>query len=219
MHLEVKDLTCRRSGRIVLDGLSLSLEGGTVLVLRGPNGAGKTTLLRVLAGLLPIERGTVRIDGLGRGEKSDAYVEQVSYAGHLDAIKLQLTVAENLAFWGALFGQPDIGSALAAFDLATIADRPAHACSAGQKRRLGLARLLVSPGRPLWLLDEPSISLDAKSNALLVDSIGAHCGTGGAAVVATHVTLDLPHVRTLHLDPVDARTTEARDPFLADLLP
>jgi heme exporter protein A len=218
MRVDVEDLTCRRSGRVVLDRVSLSLTGGAVLVLRGPNGAGKTTLLRALAGLLPIERGTLRIDGADQARNGDAYAEKVVYAGHLDAIKPQLTVAENLAFWGTLFGEPDVAPALAAFDLAAIAERPAHACSAGQKRRLGLARLLVSPARPLWLLDEPTVSLDAASNALLMGRIRTHVRDGGAAIVATHVPLDLPDARTFELSPAASRASKAFDPFLADLV-
>ncbi|MCB1352254.1 MAG: heme ABC exporter ATP-binding protein CcmA [Rhodobacteraceae bacterium] len=222
MRLDVSDLACQRSGRPVLEGVSFTLEGGEALGLRGPNGSGKSTLLRVLAGLLPRSRGAVTLDGIPLGRDHDAYAERIAYAGHLDAIKPQLTVAENLAFWGALFGSPDIAPALAAFDLGAIAARPAHACSAGQKRRLGLARLALAPNRPLWLLDEPTVSLDGPACALLFSAIRAHCARGGAAIIATHVPLDVGSARDLTLAPVVAASPGIagyHDPFLEGLAP
>lgn len=217
MGLTVTDIACSRSGRPVLRDLSFSATDGEVLVLRGPNGAGKSTLLRGLCGLLPFDSGAVSVDGIVLGRQTDSYVERIAHAGHLDAIKPQLTVAENLAFWTALFGgtAADAAKARAAFDLDTIADRPAQACSAGQKRRLGLARLLVAPRR-LWLLDEPTVSLDAAATARLVDAVRAHAKAGGIAVIATHIALDLAGTRTLLLEPVtDLVAHREFDPFLA----
>ena len=210
MGLTVTDLSCSRGGRLILERLSLALAPGETLVLRGPNGAGKSTLLRVLAGLLPAS-GRVELDG--RPLRGDAGAEALAYAGHLDAIKAQLTVAENLAFWAGLFGG-DPAPALAAFDLGPIADRPAHLCSAGQKRRLGLARLLVAPRR-LWLLDEPTVSLDAEAVARLLAVLRAHAAGGGLAVIATHAPLDLDPARELVLGPVAAGPAREADPFLA----
>jgi heme exporter protein A len=211
MGLAVSDLTCSRGGRPVLQGLGFELADGEMLVLRGPNGAGKSTLLRALAGLLPAE-GRVELDG--RRLDRDARAEIVGYAGHLDAVKPQLTVGENLGFWAGLFGG-EPGSALAAFGLAGIADRPAHLLSAGQKRRLGLARLLLAPRR-LWLLDEPTVSLDAAAVAALLAALRAHAAAGGIAIVATHAPLDLPRSRELRLSPEAAsRAAAAADPFLA----
>lgn len=222
MRLEVTDLSCSRSGRSVLDGVSLALGSGEVLALRGPNGSGKSTLLRVLAGLLPHSRGTALLEDADLGRDPDRFTARVAYSGHLDAIKPQLTVAENLGFWAALFGATEASQAIAAFDLGSIADRPAHACSAGQKRRLGLARLSLCRDRVLWLLDEPTVSLDTEASGLLFDAVRAHCAGGGAAIIATHVPLDLPVVNELRLAPVGVtppRASRTRDPFLEGLLP
>ena len=209
MGLSVTDLSCTRGGRLVLDRLSFALEDGETLLVRGPNGAGKSTLLRALAGLLPAT-GRIVLDG--RPIDRDALSEAVAYAGHLDAVKPQLTVAENLAHWAALFGG-DPAPALAALGLAPLADRPAHLCSAGQKRRLGLARLLVAPRR-LWLLDEPTVSLDAEAAERLLAAVRAHAAGGGLTIVATHAAArprPRPHP---HRSPPRAAPAPS-DPFLA----
>ena len=184
---------CARGGLPVLTGVSLTLKAGGALILRGPNGSGKTTLLRTVAGLQPPIEGRI-----------EAEPDSIAYAAHADGIKSTLTVAENLAFWSGLFGTADIGPALAAFDLATLRDRMAGRLSAGQKRRLGLARLVVT-GRPVWALDEPTVSLDAASVALFAAAVRAHLATGGAALIATHIdlgldaeTLDLSAFRPTH---------------------
>ena len=210
MGLTVTDLSCTRGGRLVLHGLSFALAPGETLILRGPNGAGKSTLLRALAGLLPAS-GRIEIDGRPAGR--DARAEAVAYAGHLDAVKPQLTVAENLAFWAGLLGG-DPAPALAAFDLGPLADRPAHLCSAGQKRRLGLARLLLAPRR-LWLLDEPTVALDAEATARLLAAIRAHAAAGGLTIVATHVPLDLAPAELTLAPETAADARAAADPFLA----
>jgi len=174
-ELVIEDLACARGGVPVLAGVSLRLAPGRALVLRGPNGAGKTTLLRCIAGLAPPLAG--RVEG-----------PPVAYGGHADGMKAQLTVAENLRFWAALHGVADIAPALAAFGLERLADRPAGLLSAGQGRRLGLARLLVT-GRPLWALDEPTVSLDTARVAQFADVLRAHLAGGGSAVIASHVEL------------------------------
>lgn len=214
MGLTVEDLACSRSGRPVLAGVSLALSDGETLMLRGPNGAGKSTLLRALAGLLPFTSGRVTLDGHDLAADPDAVTERLAYAGHLDAIKLQLTVAENLAFWAGLFGGTTTSAlaALAALDLTALADRPAQLLSAGQRRRLGLARLLLAPRR-LWLLDEPTVALDATAVARLAQAIRAHAHAGGMAIVATHIDLPLGPTRMLRLDPL--ATAPTADPFLA----
>jgi len=183
--LSVADLAVARGGVPVLEGVSLSLGAGEALVLRGPNGIGKTTLLRAIAGLQPPLAGRV-----------EAAPESRVYAGHADGIKAPLTVEENLRFWARVFGTTDISAALDAFRLRTLATRPAGALSAGQKRRLGLARLLVT-GRPVWLLDEPTVSLDADSVALFAAAIRAHLAAGGAALMATHIDLGLAEARIM----------------------
>lgn len=217
MSLCITELVCERSGRPAFEALSLTLAPGSALVLRGANGAGKSTLLRALAGLLPIARGSATLDGQALADDPEGWSERIAYAGHLDAIKPQLTTAENLAFWAALFAAPSaaVGAALAAFALQAQADRRAGALSAGQKRRLGLARLALAPRR-LWLLDEPTVSLDAESVARLVALLRAHCAGGGLAVIATHVDLGLAGAAELRLRPSAASANAGgADPFLA----
>lgn len=180
MTLRIIDLCIARAGLPVLEGLSFDVAPGQALILRGANGIGKTTLLRTIAGLQPPVSGQI----LGAGE-------QVAYAGHADGIKPTLNVAENLAFWADIFGQRDIGPALAAFELKALSDRRAGALSAGQKRRLGLARLLVT-GRAIWILDEPTVSLDTGAVEMFVAAIVSHLGQGGSALIATHIDIGVP---------------------------
>lgn len=179
MELRAEELTVARGGIPVLEGLSFTLRAGEVLVLRGPNGSGKTTLLRTLAGLQPALRGTI-----------SQPPEAIAYGAHADGLKATLTVAENLAFWASVHGLSDIDTALDHFNLRGLANRAAQNLSAGQKRRLGLARLLVV-GRPIWLLDEPTVSLDVASVGLFADAVRAHVAGGGAALIATHIDLGL----------------------------
>ena len=192
MVLSVTDLGVARGGVPVLDGVSFALGAGEVLILRGPNGIGKTTLLRSIAGLQPPRAGRV-----------EAVPESLVYAGHADGIKAPLTVAENLGFWAQVFGTTDISAAIEAFGLGPLAGRPAGALSAGQKRRLGLARLLVT-GRPVWLLDEPTVSLDTDAVAMFAAAMRAHLAGGGAALIATHIDLGLAEARRLDLTPYRA---------------
>ncbi|MEP1352772.1 MAG: heme ABC exporter ATP-binding protein CcmA [Tateyamaria sp.] len=179
MDLIVSDLAVGRAGVPVLAGLNFTLSPGRALVLRGPNGSGKTTLLRTVAGLQPPMAGEL----VGAEDR-------VAYGAHADGLKAALTVTENLRFWGAVFGQRDIEGALRAFDLVALADRRAASLSAGQKRRLGLARMVVT-GRPVWVLDEPTVSLDAASVGLFADAVRAHLADGGSALIATHIDLGL----------------------------
>lgn len=218
MGLAVSDLVCHRSGQPVLDQIGFDLADGRALVLRGPNGVGKSTLLRVIAGLLPAASGRIALDGMAQAADRDGWAERIAYTGHLDAIKPQLSVGENLRFWAALLGaeRGAVERALAAFGLAGLADRAAQVCSAGQKRRLGLARLLLVPRR-LWLLDEPTVSLDAETTRRFAGLVAEHCAAGGLALIATHVDLGLPDAGVLTLAPPrpGARTS---DPFLAGAL-
>lgn len=204
MVLTVTDLACARGPAQVLAGVSFSLEAGEALILRGPNGAGKTTLLRTLAGLTPPLAGTIQ-----HAEGA------LAYAAHADGLKAQLTVAENLTFWAGIFGTPTIAPAIDAFALAPLADRPAGELSAGQKRRLSLARLLVT-GRPIWALDEPTVSLDTENTARFARAVEAHLAKGGAAIIATHIDLGLPTARTLDITPFIAKGLPADDPFADD---
>ena len=203
MQLVAENLVLERGGRNVVDGLSLRLEGGAALVLTGPNGSGKSTLLRSLAGYLRPASGSVRI--IGAGEDREAS-EVCHFVGHLDGIKTHLTAAENLAFWATyLGGSADLAArveaALQLFALDALADIPAGYLSAGQKRRLALARL-VAAERPLWLLDEPTVSLDTSSIDVLIAAINAHLAAGGMAVIATHVPMALAPMQQIRLGQV-----------------
>ena len=199
MGLNVCDLTIARGGIKVLEGLSLSLEAGQALVLRGPNGVGKTTLLRTIAGLQAPLDGTIEADP-----------ETMVYAGHADGLKPTLTVEENLHFWARVFATTDIETAIEAFQLDALRTRPAGALSAGQKRRLGLARLLVT-GRPIWILDEPTVSLDVEAVKMFAETIRAHLGQGGSALIATHIDLGLPDAHILDVGPYRARAMDPDD--------
>ena len=179
MDLILDDVGVARGGVPVLAAVSLRLGPGRALVLRGPNGIGKTTLLRCVAGLQPVLSGRI-----GGAE------DRVAYAGHADGIKPTLTVAENLTFWARVFGQSGIDAALDAYALEPLAWRAAGTLSAGQKRRLGLARLLVT-GRPLWVLDEPTVSLDAEAVGWFAAAVRAHLAAGGSALMATHIDLGI----------------------------
>ncbi len=188
----------------MLEGVSFALTGGRALVLRGPNGIGKTTLLRTLAGLQPAAAGSVSVPA-----------EAMAYAAHADGLKATLSVTENLAFWARVFGTGGIAAALARMNLAHLADRPAQNLSAGQKRRLGLARLLVT-GRPIWVLDEPTVSLDTASVALFADVVRDHLAGGGMALIATHIDLGLDEAEVLDLGPFRADPARAADAFDRD---
>ncbi|GFE52350.1 cytochrome c biogenesis ATP-binding export protein CcmA [Roseobacter cerasinus] len=205
MTLTIRDLCVARGGLPVLEGLNFSLAPGQALILRGPNGSGKTTLLRTLAGLQPPLSGEIIA-----GE------DQIAYAAHSDGLKAMLTVAENLTFWADVFGQRDIETAIDAFSLDPLRDRLAGTLSAGQKRRLGLARMLIT-GRPIWMLDEPTVSLDVDAVALFASAVRAHLGAGGAALIATHIDLGL-EAEVLDVTPFraahDARLGASDEAFL-----
>jgi heme exporter protein A len=201
MTLTVTNLSCARGGLTVLSGVSFKLEPGQTLVLQGPNGIGKTTLLRTIAGLQPPQSGQIT-----------APADSIAYAAHADGIKPTLSVYENLAFWAAIFGTQNIAPALNAMQLTALQSRPAATLSAGQKRRLGLARLLVT-GRPVWLLDEPTVSLDAASTALFATMITAHLGQGGSALIASHIDLGLAHSAKLDLTSFASSKAPQPSPF------
>ena len=197
MKLSADRLTSIRGGRTLFSGLSFAVEGGEALLLLGPNGAGKTTLIRTIVGLLAPAAGRIGLDG---GDAERTLGEQCHYVGHLNALKSSLTLGENAGFWCRFLGGglDRIETALAAFGLAHLRDIPAAYLSAGQKRRLGLARVLLA-ARPIWLLDEPTVSLDRAAQDMLSAAANAHVAAGGLVVAATHAPLGFAKSRELHL--------------------
>jgi len=198
--LVAEDLACRRGERLVFAGVSLTLPPGGALLLTGANGSGKSSLLRLLASLLVPAAGRVLWGSVPILDDLASYRARLHYLGHLDAIKPALAVRETLVFWAGLRGaaMPQIDSAIAAFGLDGIADWPCRWLSAGQRRRLALARLVATPA-PLWLLDEPTAALDADGEARLAAAIATHRGRGGRAVVATHQPGALPGASELRI--------------------
>ena len=197
LTLSAEALCCQRGGRQVFEALSFSVASGRALVVTGRNGAGKSSLLRMIAGLLRIAAGKLTLSG-GDGERSIG--EQAHYLGHLDALKPALSVEENLSFWTTyLDGDGKPPDALAAVGLESLAHLPAAYLSAGQKRRLSIARL-VAVKRPLWLLDEPTSALDTKAQAMLLALMQGHLSGGGLIVAATHLPLGLDGASELRLE-------------------
>jgi heme exporter protein A len=185
MELKAQDLTCERGGRIVFRNVSLSLRPGQLMQLTGPNGSGKSSLLRLIAGLNEAQAGSVALEG---GEADLTIGQQAHYVAHQEPVKSALSVSENLSFWRDFLGGGNVGDALAAFDLSRLASYPAGLLSAGQKRRLALARIVLVP-RVLWLLDEPTVGLDTSSLERFVRVMAKQLDDGGMIIAATHVPL------------------------------
>ena len=194
------DLLCRRGERMVFRHVSFALSPGGVLLLRGPNGSGKSSLLRLMAGLLRPAAGELRWDGQPIEEDPEGHRRRLAFLGHLDAIKPALSVAENLGFW---CGDGAVESALAALGIASLAPLPARFLSAGQRRRLALARIVAS-GAPLWLLDEPTNALDDEAEAMFAAALAAHRGLGGMAAIALHGGEAPPEAQLLAFQPAAA---------------
>ena len=193
-------LTCRRGERMVFEGLDFAMEPGSVLLLRGPNGSGKSSLLRVMAGLLHPVAGALSWAGGPVAAEPERHRRRLAFLGHLDAVKPGLTVAENLGFW---CGAGAVESGLEAFAITALARLPARLLSAGQRRRLALARVAGS-GAPLWLLDEPANALDAEAQALFAKALARHRAGGGLAAIALHGETSPPGATTLDLAPFAA---------------
>jgi heme exporter protein A len=198
MRLSAVDLSCRRGGRDVFAGIGFDIAAGQALAVTGRNGAGKSSLLRMVGGFLRPACGRLWLDG-GDGELSIA--EQAHYLGHQDAVKPSLSVAENLRFWTAFFGAgpTKVPDALDSVGLAAIAALPAAYLSAGQRRRLSIARL-IAVKRPIWLLDEPASTLDAAGRDRLTHFMQSHLAEGGLILAATHGELGLSATQELSLD-------------------
>jgi heme exporter protein A len=195
--VEVQNLTCERGGRRIFREISFAIATGQVLTLEGPNGSGKSSALRIIAGLLPQAAGEVRMQ-MSAGyavTDSEERGRLTGWIGHTDGIKAQLTVIENAKFFAELYGaRIDVMGVLDHVGLKRLSDLPSQYLSAGQRKRLGLARLMLC-NRPLWLLDEPLSSLDAAGRRVAAQLIGEHCDDGGIAIVATHETLGLDATR------------------------
>jgi heme exporter protein A len=187
MKIVGQQLACERGGRMVFAGLDFTARAGRMLVLRGPNGAGKTSLLRLIAGLSEPAGGSLTFEETSL--PADTLLgEHVHLIAHQDAIKLHLTVAENLNFWAGFFGGGDVAGAMTAMNLGALGEFQAQRLSAGQKRRLGLARLALVE-KPVWLLDEPTVGLDIASQKLLADLMTRHLEAGGIIIASTHIEL------------------------------
>ena len=200
MRLSAVDLACHRGGRDVFAGLSFAVASGEVLTVTGRNGAGKSSLLRTIVGLVRLAQGKLSLEG---GDPELTIAEQAHYLGHQDALKPSLTVAENLRFWAGFLGSQaaNIHPALTAVGLDELADLPSAYLSAGQRRRLSIARL-VAVKRPIWLLDEPTSTLDASAQDRLAGLMQAHLAEGGLILAATHGAIGLEAARELRLGEV-----------------
>lgn len=200
--LEVVDLACRRGGRPVFDGLSFALGAGELLALTGRNGSGKTTLLRALALLVRADAGLIRWQGASVQADPESWRGRLAWLGHLDGLKGDLTVGENLLTNQRLRGGPPaeerLDLVLVAFDLNALVHRSVRTLSAGQRRRAALARVMLSRA-PLWLLDEPLNALDAPAQQAFRAALQGHLANGGLAIAATHADLGMPRPRTLEL--------------------
>jgi heme exporter protein A len=198
MRLSAVDMACHRGGRDVFSGVGFAVGAGEALTVTGRNGAGKSSLLRCIVGLVRLTQGRLTLEG---GDNELSIAEQAHYLGHQDALKPSLSVTENLRFWVGFFGaeSADLQSPLEAVGLDALADLPAAYLSAGQRRRLSIARLLAAK-RPLWLLDEPTSTLDAAAQSRLADLMRAHLANGGLIIAATHGSLGLSGAAELRLD-------------------
>jgi heme exporter protein A len=196
MRLRAENIGCQRGGRDVFAGLNFTLRAGEALLVTGRNGAGKSSLLRLVAGLVRLTTGRLVLDG---ADPEAGIGEQAHYLGHQDAVKTALTVAENLTFWrDYLGGTGNVSKALEAVGLAPLADLPAAYLSAGQRRRLSVARL-IAVKRPLWLLDEPTSALDASAQRGLARLMQLHLKSGGLILAASHGPVGLPRARELRM--------------------
>ena len=194
-------LRCVRGERLVFDRLDFDLPAAGALLLTGPNGSGKSSLLRLMTGLLKAAAGDILWQGKAIGDDLEAHHGRLHYVGHADALKAVLTASENLAFWTGLAGTVEAGAVrrgLDALGIAALADLPCRFLSAGQKRRVGLARLAARPAR-LWLLDEPTTALDQGAIDRLRHLIAEHRAGGGMVVAATHSDLGLADAQVLDL--------------------
>lgn len=218
---EGRGLTCIRGERVVFAGLDFTLAPGEALLLLGPNGSGKSSFLRLLAGLIRPAAGTLSWNGAPVRDDREEHGARSRYIGHLDAVKPVLSVAENIAFWVRTWSPetPDVPAAvqrgLGRFAIERLSDVPGKMLSAGQKRRVNLARLIAAPA-PLWLLDEPTTALDKASIKVLEEAIADHRAAGGMVALSTHSEIALPGARTFHMDEFAVDSASAWDALDAE---
>lgn len=200
-NLDVQDLACRRGGRILFAGLDFSLSEGDAALALGRNGAGKSSLLRVLAGLIPPFTGSIKWNGEDVRREPYEFRASMRYVGHADGLQTNLTVIQNLRYWAALYrsstSRDALEQALAAVGLDELADLPARMLSAGQRRRLALARPIATQPGGLWLLDEPTVALDRPSIAKIEAAITAFRASGGIVIASTNAPLTLPNAQEI----------------------
>ena len=195
-----RDLTCIRGERRVFADLGFSLAAGGALLLTGPNGSGKSSLLRLMAGLGRPAQGALFWNDEDIAQDAETHNARLHYVGHGDAVKPALTASENVAFWAAVRGGGDPGAGLAAFGAERLGSVPGRFLSAGQRRRVNLARLIATPA-PLWILDEPATALDREAVVRLQEAIARHRGGGGLVALSTHGGIEIPDATILDLAP------------------
>lgn len=212
MRLVAEGLSARRGEDLIFQDISFEIASGEALVIKGANGSGKSTLLRVLAGLLPVEKGSVNL--LAAAQPVERLSEAAHYLGHRNAMKRELTVDENLSFWKAFFGDfaggagVSVDEAAESVGLGGIVHLPFGYLSAGQQRRMAMAKLLVA-WRPVWILDEPTAALDAAAETMFAGLVTAHLARGGIAIAATHQPLGLEGVKKLRMKGFEFSSLEA----------
>lgn len=212
MRLVAEGLSARRGEDLIFQDISFEIASGEALVVKGANGSGKSTLLRVLAGLLPVEKGSVNL--LAAAQPVERLSEAAHYLGHRNAMKRELTVDENLSFWKAFFGDfaggagVSVDEAAESVGLGGIVHLPFGYLSAGQQRRMAMAKLLVA-WRPVWILDEPTAALDAAAETMFAGLVTAHLARGGIAIAATHQPLGLEGVKELRMKGFEYNALEA----------
>lgn len=214
MKLIAKNLSVNRGIKRVVEDLSFEIEQGEALIVTGENGAGKSTLLRAIAGLLPVEGGSVDLQGSNQdGEEELLLREQCHYLGHQNGLKTALTVKENLQFWQGFSGEPDfsIEEGLEIVGLSHTIDLPVGYLSTGMKRRISIAKLLITR-KQVWIVDEPTAGLDGASSKMFMDICSSFCDDGGILIAATHLPLDLKQSKTLHVEMLDEYVEDAFDP-------
>ena len=214
--LNAKSLSCVRDGKLLFSDISFKVESGSALLIKGRNGIGKSTLLRMIAGFIPIKIGRMHLNNSDITNKVDEIALNIGYFGHLGAIKDQLTIEENMVFWNYLLsGSTELPED--SFHLHYLKSKLVSNCSAGQKRKLSLSRLL-SIEKKIWLLDEPTTALDSDSSSILLNLLYDHCRNGGIAIIASHRTLSLPHIQELEILEPNKKDNELltkTDPFLS----